>query len=121
MEIWGYQPNIITMEIYAPTGDFVYNITDTFIGQSNFTITFGTTTIYVDNVISEAYSEEQLILFRFKNAMEGTWKFQINGMKDLINRFHIWLPIRNFISNETYFYNSNPYTTICQPVMVIIP
>ncbi|WMJ88762.1 S8 family peptidase [Anaerocolumna sp. MB42-C2] len=115
MEIWGYQPNIITMEIYAPTGDFVYNITDTFIGQSNFTITFGTTTIYVDNVISEAYSEEQLILFRFKNAMEGTWKFQINGMKDLINRFHIWLPIRNFISNETYFYNSNPYTTICQP------
>ncbi len=115
MEIWGYQPNVIRMEIYAPTGDFIYNITDNFVGQSNFTITFGSTTILADNVTSEAYSEQQMILFRFKNAMEGVWRFQINGSEDLINRFHIWLPIHNFISNETYFYNSNPYTTICLP------
>ncbi len=115
MELWGYQPNLITLEIYAPTGEFVYDITDDFIGQHSFAIRFDTTTIYVDNFISETYSEEQLILFRFKNIREGVWRFRIRGTQDLVNRFHIWLPIRNFISEETYFNNSNSYTTICLP------
>ncbi len=115
MELWGYQPNVITIELYAPTGEFIYYIADDFVGQNSLTILFGSTTIYVDNFISEAYSEEQLISFRFKNIMEGVWRFRIRGTADLINRYHMWLPIQNFISEDTYFNNSNPYTTICLP------
>ncbi|MGB8451192.1 MAG: S8 family peptidase [Anaerocolumna sp.] len=115
MELWGFQPTVITLEIYAPTGEFVYYIGENFVGQSNFMISFGSTSIYIDDFLSEAYSEEQLILIRFKNVLEGTWKFRISGAKDLVKRFHIWLPIRNFISDKTYFNHSNPYTTICLP------
>ncbi|WFR55280.1 S8 family peptidase [Anaerocolumna sp. AGMB13025] len=115
MELWGNQPSIVTMDIYGPTGEFVYNVSNNFVGQSNSVVVFGSTTIYIDNFVSEAYSEEQLILFRFKNVLKGKWKFRISGTDDLVNRFNIWLPIRNFISEETYFNYSNPYTTICLP------
>lgn len=115
MELWGYQPNIITMDIYAPSGELIFNITDNIVGESHITINYGPTVIYVDNFVSEAYSEEQLILFRFKNMLEGVWQFHIKGTRDLVNRFHLWLPIRNFISEGTFFHNSNPYTTICLP------
>ncbi len=115
LEIWGYPPNIIKIDIFGPSGDMVYSIGDGFIGQSNHTILYGSTTIYVDNIISEAYSEEQLILFRFKNIQEGMWSFRISGTEDLVNRFHIWLPIRNFITKDTFFNRANPYTTICLP------
>ena len=30
-------------------------------------------------------------------------------------RFHIWLPVREFLSGEVYFLNSNPYYTLTAP------
>lgn len=115
MELWGYQPNIITMEIYAPSGELIYNIGDNFVGQSHMEISLDSAAIHINNFVSEAYSEEQLILFRFRNIMHGTWRFRIRGARDLVNRFHIWLPLRNFLSEGTFLHNSNPNTTICLP------
>ncbi len=115
MELWGYQPNIISMDIFAPDGGMIFNISDNLVGQSHFMVSHGSSIIYIDNFVSEVYSEEQLILLRFKNAQDGIWRFRISGTRDLVNRFNMWLPIRNFISDRTYFNNSNPYTTICLP------
>lgn len=83
--------------------------------NNNFVIDYASTKIHVDFILSETYSKNQLVLFRFKNIQDGLWKFQISTKNQLLSYYHIWLPIRNFISNGTYFNNANAYTTICQP------
>ncbi|BCJ94744.1 hypothetical protein acsn021_23130 [Anaerocolumna cellulosilytica] len=115
MELWGYLPNVVTVEIINPDGDSVAVLRPDFVGQRNYTIEYQEMIIYVDSYISETYSEEQLILFRFKNIPEGIWRFRTSGTYDLISQYHIWLPIRNFLTSETYFHYANPFTTISIP------
>lgn len=115
MELWGQLPNLLTVEIYSPRGELLYELQPDFSGQRNMTITYEEARIYIDSYISETYSEEQLILFRFKNMKEGIWRFRVSGTRDLISSFHIWLPITNFISTETYFLRPNPNTTLSIP------
>jgi subtilisin family serine protease len=113
MEVWGYPPNVLAVDVYSPNNELIVRVTKLIVGNSSQTAIYKETTIYIDNVMSETYSEQQLILFRFKNAEKGTWKFQVSGTKDLVTVFHFWLPIRNFISDETYFLKPDFNTTIC--------
>lgn len=113
MEIWGFPPNILTVEIISPSGELIGRVSRIIVGNTLQVISYRETTIFIDNVMSETYSEEQLILLRFKNIESGIWQFRISGTPDLVNRFHVWLPIRNFLSDETYFLKPDFNTTIC--------
>lgn len=115
MELWGYPSDLLIIDIYAPSGELIYNIDMGNNVKNSFVIEFASAKIYVDYILSEANSREKLFVFRFKNIQEGIWKFRITTQNKLLSTFHIWLPISNFISNGTYFNNANPYTTICQP------
>ena len=115
MELWGYPSDILIIDVYDPSGKLIYNINAGLVEKSNFVIENGSTSIYVDYIISEAYSGEQLMLFRFINVQEGVWKFHISTVSKFLYYFHLWLPIRNFLSSGTYFINADAYTTICQP------
>ncbi len=114
MELWGYAPNILTVDISAPNGDFVSRISYNLIQQNTIPIAYNNTIIYVDNRTQEPFAGDQLILFRFKKTEEGIWSFRISGT-DLSSRYHIWLPMHQFISSNTNFINANTYTTISEP------
>jgi len=115
MELWGYPSDLFIIDVYAPSGELIYNIDMGNNEKRNFVIEYASVKIYVDYILSEAYSREKLFVFRFKNMQEGVWKFRISTQNKLLSTFHIWLPINNFISQGTYFNNANAYTTICQP------
>ncbi len=115
MELWGYPPIILAVDIYAPSGELVYHIPRVYTEQNTTQVVYRDTTIYIDNRVQEPFAGSQLILFRFKNTVEGIWNFRISGSYDLQNRFHIWLPIYQFISENTYFLNPDPNTTISVP------
>lgn len=115
MELWGYPSDLFIIDVYAPSGELIYNIDMGNNERRNFVIEYASVKIYVDYILSEAYSREKLFIFRFKNIQEGIWKFRISTQNNLLSTYHIWLPISNFISNGTYFNNANAYTTICQP------
>lgn len=115
MELWGYPSDLMIIDVYAPSGELIYTIDMDNNERSHFVIEYTSVKIYVDYILSEAYSREKLFVFRFKNIQEGIWKFRISTQNRLLSSFHLWLPISNFISNGTYFNNANAYTTICQP------
>jgi subtilisin family serine protease len=115
MELWGYAPNVLTVDIFAPNGELVYQIKTQFIQQNTIPVFYDNTIIFIDNRIHEPFSGDQLILFRFKNTEEGLWRLRISGSDDLVNRFHVWLPIHQFISENIYFLKPNIYTTISIP------
>ena len=115
MELWGNAPNVFSVDIYAPTGEFIGNIPTIFVQQNTLQFEFENTIINVDNTIGNSRAGDQFILFRFRNPTSGIWHFRVSGIGNMLSRFHIWLPIINFISDSTYFINSDPNTTITAP------
>lgn len=121
MELWGDAPSTFSIDILSPTGEFIPRIPAR-IGETRvIRFIFEETIIYVDYQIVEAQTGDQLILVRFSRPTEGIWRFRVYSSSDLESNFHIWLPIRNFISSETYFTQPSPYTTLTSPGNTVIP
>jgi subtilisin family serine protease len=114
MELWGNTPGTYSIDIISPSGEYIPRIpakVDTF---KIISFIFDTTIICVDYVIVESQTGDELILLRFRNPAPGIWKIRVYGTK-ITSGFHIWLPVRGFISQETYFLTPNQYTTITDP------
>ncbi len=115
MELWGFAPNIIEMDIYAPSGELVTKVSGEFLQRNTIQVDYNQTTIYIDNIFSESSTGGQLILFRFLSPVSGLWRFVASGKGDLTIRYHIWLPISNFLSSDTFFLNADNDTTLSIP------
>lgn len=121
MELWGDSPSTFSIDILSPTGEFIPRIPAR-IGETRvIRFIFEQTVIFVDYQIVEAQTGDQLILIRFNSPTEGIWRFRVYSNIDLDSRFNIWLPISNFIGDQTYFTQSTPETTLTSPGNTIIP
>ena len=76
---------------------------------------FSNTRVRVQHFFNYYQTSGQLILLTFKSPSPGIWKVNVYGENILIGDIHAWLPISNFISNETYFLNSDPFYTVTLP------
>jgi subtilisin family serine protease len=112
MELWGQRPGIFSIDILSPSGEYVPRIASGIDDYREITFVFERTIIHVDYQIVESQSGDQLILFRFDSPAPGIWRINVYERGDIPLGFHIWLPMEGFISNNTYFIKSDPYTTI---------
>jgi subtilisin family serine protease len=112
MEIWGDSPGLYSIDIQTPSGEYVPQIIPRLDENRDISFIFEQTEIFVDYQIIESQSGDQLILIRFRNPSTGIWRFNVYGRGSLATGFHAWLPMEGFISNNTYFVRSDPYTTI---------
>lgn len=121
MEIWGTAPNTYSVDILSPTGEYIPRIVETLQVNKDIAFVFERTVIQVDYFMVEPKSGDQLILMRFRNPTAGIWRFQVYSRGDLKGTFHIWLPMNGFITQDTYFVQSNPYTTVTSPGNSLVP
>jgi subtilisin family serine protease len=121
MELWGDPPTIYTLNILSPTGEHIPAISRRLEETRKISFVFERTIIYVNYILIEQETGKQVILMRFQNPTQGTWRFEVSGISDVKGAFHVWLPSGQFISNNTYFLNPNPYTTITSPGNSIVP
>lgn len=119
MELWGFAPNIVAVEVYAPDGGLVARVSGIFLQRSTQIVNHRGTSIFIDNQFSEERTGNQLIMFRFIKPFSGVWRFVVSGSGDLLLRYHIWLPISNFLTANTYFINGNLDTTLSIPANAI--
>ncbi len=112
MEIWNNSPSLIFIDIQTPSGEYVPRIVTTLNETRVISFIFEPTIINIDYQIVESESGDQLILMRFHNPAPGIWRFKVYPGGDVPVDFHIWLPMEGFISNNTFFVRSDPYTTI---------
>jgi hypothetical protein len=82
---------------------------------------FGPTKLCVKNVPTVPRTGDQLIWLRFDDTQSGLWRFRIHNIDRVNAQFNAWLPSGDIISNNTYFIESNPYTTITSPGNGIAP
>jgi Subtilisin-like serine proteases len=112
MEIWGSTPNIYSIDILSPSGEYIPRVTLKLNESKEINFIFEQTILNIDNQIIESQSGDQLILLRFSLPSQGIWKFKIYGRGVYPMYFNIWLPMSDFITDDTYFLHSDPYTTL---------
>lgn len=121
MELWGTAPNIYTIDILSPLGEYIPRIVESLQENREISFVFENTVIDIDYIMVEAETGNQVILFRFKNPTSGTWRFQVYARNYIKGSFHIWLPSDGFISENTYFVQLNANITITSPGNSIVP
>lgn len=121
MELWGQRPNIFSVDITSPSGEYIPRLLITRDEFREVTFIFETTVIYIDYQMVESQSGDQLILFRFKDPAPGIWKINVYKRGDLTTGFHIWLPMMGFIPDNVFFIRPDPYTTILTVGNALIP
>ena len=52
---------------------------------------------------------------RFQAPSEGIWKIRVFNETNGSAFFDMWLPIRNFLPQTTYFLRADPDITLCDP------
>ena len=115
MELWGRIPSIFSIDILSPSGEYIPRIAVTINDHMVISFVFEQTIIYIDFVLIEARTGSQLILMRFDKPAPGIWRINVYERSDIPSRFNIWLPMNNFISENTFFVKSDPYITILEP------
>ena len=121
MELWGDPPGIYSIDILSPSGEYIPRIPAGIVVNRVISFVFESTIIYINYQTIEAQTGNQLIFFRFENATPGIWRFNVYGQGDLSKGFHIWLPMGEFISRETYFIQANIFTTVLSPGTSEVP
>lgn len=112
MELWGGSTSLLSIDLLTPSGEYVPRMIPTLDETRVLTFIFESTVINVDYQFIESESGGQLILMRFHNPAPGIWKIKVYTSGDIPTDFHIWLPMQGFISENTFFVRSDPYTTI---------
>lgn len=115
MEIWPFPPGKVSIEIFSPNREIIQSISPSAGVCQKFSLSMGQTTIWINNILLEGSTGDQVILVRFDNPIPGIWYFQVSSIENEPFSFHSWLPSGNLISNETYFYQANQSTTITAP------
>ncbi len=115
MELWGDPPMIYTMNILSPSGEkfavYAYKLTQSQIIR----FIFDPTIIHINFVLIEQITGKEVIILRFENPSPGSWRFEVLGKGNVKGAFHMWLPVSNLISKDTYFVNATSNTTITSP------
>ena len=115
MELWAEDMGAYTVGFISPTGEVAREISVPLRGENTVSFLLEQTQITVYTQIADVSSGSQFIFMRFENPMSGIWRILIRNSLDIRETFHIWLPVRGFISDETYFLRPDPDTTITDP------
>lgn len=115
MELWAENMGVYTVGFISPTGEVAREISVPLRGENTVSFLLEQTQITVYTQIADVSSGSQFIFMRFENPMSGIWRILIRNTLDIRETFHIWLPVRGFISDETYFLRPDPDTTITDP------
>jgi hypothetical protein len=121
MELWGTAPTTYSIDILSPAGEFIPRLVEELNLFREISFIFENTIIYITYEMVETVTGDALILMRFENPSSGIYRFRVYGSGDIMGSFHIWLPMGGFISENTYFIQPNPFTTITTPGNADVP
>ncbi len=111
VHIWGANPQVFSVGITSPTGEIIPEIPARVGRSETYSLLFEGTRVTVEYDLTEGDSGDELIIIRFQNITAGIWKLQVYGE----GRFDAYLPLNQFIYDNTYFIESEPDTTIIDP------
>ena len=115
IELWPFAPARLSIEIIAPNQESTGEVLPSLGVCREFSLASNESGVWINNYIFEEETGDQLILMRFQNPIPGIWNIRVVNLDNEAFSFHVWLPSGDLISDETFFVNSNPDTTITSP------
>lgn len=114
-ELWTSIPNVMTVSIISPSGERTPVISIRQGSRYVFTFTFDRTRVIVEYRLLTENNDSQLIFLRFDGPSEGIWRVAVQPLQLSDGMFHMWLPVKEFLSGEVFFLEADPETTITEP------
>ena len=121
LELWTDIPNILSISILSPSGENTSRIPFRVGASAEIDFLFEQTKVSVDYRLLVEKSTSELIFFRFDAPAPGIWKIIIEPLTLADGRFHMWLPVTEFLSGEVYFLEPDPYYTLTNPATTESP
>lgn len=115
MELWTDLPNILSISLTSPSGENTLRIPIRAGTSTTFDFLFEKTTVNIDYRLIVESTTSELIYFRFIDPAPGIWKLTVEPVRIIDGRFHIWLPLREFLTGDVFFLDSNPFYTLTGP------
>ena len=115
MEFWAQNTAAYTIGFRSPSGEVIEG--PALRNMEADTLRFlleGTKITVYSRIVSNA-DGSQLIFLRFQDPFPGIWTLTITNRTDISDSFHLWLPNRSFIPEDTYFLRPDPDTLITDP------
>ena len=116
MEFWTTIPASVSFSIISPTGERIRDVRVRPGKHEEYQFVFEETEITVDYIIPFGVEGDNVIFLRFINPTPGLWRIQVSGQFiSPDENFDIWLPVRDFMGEGTYFLRPDPYITLTDP------
>lgn len=114
INIWGGKPGLISVGIVSPTGEVIERVPPR-IGKSEiYNLVFDGATVSIEYDLVEGDSGDELIVVRLEKPTSGIWSFRIYGEGE---RYNVYLPVSQFIYENTYVLEPEPDVTIVDPAL----
>lgn len=115
MEIWAESLDILSVAITSPSGERISRIPARIDTGGVYNFLLERSQVAVNYRVVESASGYEVIFMRFINPAQGIWKIHVYSLTNIVGRYNAWLPLKQFLSGNTYFLNSNPSTTLTEP------
>lgn len=115
LEFWGDAPTTFAVGLVSPQGDRIERIPPRFGMEEVLRLPLANSTIYVAYQLVETYTGDELIFIRIVNPTPGLWRLVVYADGERQRRYNVWMPLRQFLQEDTYFLQANPNNTITIP------
>ncbi|TCK98065.1 subtilase family protein [Natranaerovirga hydrolytica] len=112
--IWGQVPDIYSIAILSPTGEFVSRIPP-IERWRRIDLWLEKTQLEVKYIFLEPRTGSQLILIRFVEPTQGLWTLRIIGEVVIIGEYSVYIDRKGWILPTTVFLNASIYSTVTVP------
>lgn len=115
LEIWADSLDVLSVSITSPSGENIPRIPARLGSSSIFNFLLEQSQVSVDYRVVETVSGYEVIFMRFINPAEGIWKIDVYSLTNIVGSYNAWLPLKQFMTGDTFFLQSDPSTTLTEP------
>lgn len=114
-ELWALAPDLFTVELVSPAGEVIPRIQGRAVFNRQYRLYFEGGTVWIQSNLFDQSVGTQGIWIRFAGPAAGVWRIRVYAEGEFSKAFHMWLPVRSFLKEETAFLRPDPYVQICDP------
>lgn len=115
MNLWANISTILRVSFRSPLGQVIDRIPLLNREMQTFKFNLEPTVLNVTYYLTDPGTGTESIAIRLEKPTPGIWTMIVESESNVNTSFNVWLPRRGFISDDTYFLQSDPNYTIQIP------
>lgn len=121
INIWGRAGNVVSVGLTSPTGEVIPPVPARINAIEERRLLLEGTKVTIEYDMAEGDTGDQFVLIRLQDATEGVWRISVNRggptseARNASLEFDAYLPVKQFIYENTYFLKPDPDVTLTDP------